>query len=130
MLQTIVGNIEQKLKESENLKILRPVFGMLINEENELRDYTNYAKEEGVGVTTGSSYVGVGGTLKYLTCSRSEIIKVKQKIPYILNRHKKQDIKTRINASICLDGKVRLTTALLEDNHFVSPGMARYCTSN
>lgn len=64
MLQTIVRNIEEKLKKSENFKIPWPLFGMLLHEEKELQDfYTNYAKEEGVATVAEAVHVQGVGTL-------------------------------------------------------------------
>lgn len=89
-LQTIEGNVEQKLIKGVDSKIPRPVVGMLFNNEKVLRDYNkNHATEEGFGVTR--RFFGVrwaGKVLDFIVFSFRKV-PVKQKIPYVLINHRK-----------------------------------------
>lgn len=92
---------------------------MVFNNKNELRKfYTNYAREEGFGMTTRSSNIEDNGKLKYITLTSTLSGKSHRttRNPLQLQPLKKTDCKVKVNASACPNGKFRLTTIVLEHN--------------
>lgn len=111
----------------------KPTLGMAFNDKNELtKFYSNYAREEGFAMKIRSSNMGKDGQLKYITfaCSRSGKNHSVSKNCLHPQQSTRTDCKAKVNASVCPDGKFRLTSIVLEHNHELSPGKARYHKSN
>lgn len=92
---------------------------MVFSKKNELTKFhTNYAREEGFGVKIRSSNMGDDGQLKYITlaCSRSGKNHSVSKNCNHSQPSRRIDCKAEVNASVCPDGKFRLTSIVPEHN--------------
>jgi hypothetical protein len=103
---------------------------MMFNSEEDVRAYyTRYAKQKGFGVSRRTSKLGDDGkSVKYFTLSCVCQGKAKSRAANPLKPQPKQNLgcKAKINASRCLDGRFMVSTVVLEHNHILSPGKARY----
>lgn len=105
-------NIKDKVKD--------PEVGAIFDSLEELAEYyKNYGKEKGFEVSKRTSSKGDGGELKYLTlaCSRSGKSKCNSRNSLKLHPITKTDCQARVRASICLDGKWKVCSCVLEHNH-------------
>ncbi|GMY13977.1 protein FAR1-RELATED SEQUENCE 5-like [Fagus crenata] len=102
----------------------------MFNSEEDVRAYyTRYAKQKGFGVSRRTSKLGDDGkSVKYFTLSCVCQGKAKSRAANPLKPQPKQNLgcKAKINASRCLDGRFMVSTVVLEHNHILSPGKARY----
>lgn len=106
---------------------------MLFNDTEKVHAfYTNYTKSEGFGIVRRSSNMGSDGKLRYFTlaCSRAgKGYNTSKNSPHP-KPSLKTDCKAKVNATACLDGKYRLSNVVLDHNHKLSPGKARFYKSN
>uniref|UniRef100_A0A2N9HUL5 FAR1 domain-containing protein n=1 Tax=Fagus sylvatica TaxID=28930 RepID=A0A2N9HUL5_FAGSY len=123
---------ENKIEEllNENQIAEEPKVRMMFNSEEGVRAYyTRYAKQKGFGVSRRTSKLGDDGkSVKYFTLSCVCQGKAKSRAANPLKPQPKQNLgcKAKINASRCLDGRFMVSTVVLEHNHTLSPGKARY----
>ncbi|KAL7240043.1 hypothetical protein ACSBR2_005831 [Camellia fascicularis] len=89
--------------------------------------YQRYAKEKGFGMCIRSSKK-VGGEVRYMTvaCTHSGKPKIKSSKLHQLHPQSKTDRKAKICANLLGDGKWILRSMILDHNHGVSPGKARF----
>ncbi|KAL7260110.1 hypothetical protein ACSBR1_005885 [Camellia fascicularis] len=89
--------------------------------------YQRYAKEKGFGMCIRSSKK-VGGEVRYMTvaCTHSGKPKIKSSKLHQLHPQSKTDRKAKICANLLGDGKWILRSMVLDHNHGVSPGKARF----
>jgi hypothetical protein len=122
------NEIEELLNENQITE--EPKVGMMFNSEEDVRAYyTRYAKQKGFGVSRRTSKLGDDGkSVKYFTLSCVCQGKAKSRAANPLKPQPKQNLgcKAKINASRCLDGRFMVSTVVLEHNHILSPGKARY----
>jgi hypothetical protein len=121
------SNVELEHEHSEaqpDALLGEPELGMTFDTENEVRGYyIKYAKAKGFGVTRRSSHSDDNGQLKYLTLSFSRYGKTQSNSR---NKSKPNPIarigcKAKINIACGPDGKLHLSTAILDHNHTLSP---------
>ncbi|XP_024642129.1 protein FAR-RED IMPAIRED RESPONSE 1-like [Medicago truncatula] len=93
--------------------------------------YMNYAQRMGFGMSKISSKNGDDGK-KYFTlaCSRAGKYVSTSKNLLKPNASIKTQCRARLNACICLDGRVVVTSVTLDHNHGLSPNKARYFRCN
>ncbi|KAI5348707.1 hypothetical protein L3X38_001594 [Prunus dulcis] len=104
-------------------KVKDPEVGAIFDSLEELAEYyKNYGKEKGFEVSKRTSRKGDDGELKYLTlaCSRSGKSKCNSRNSLKLHPITKTDCQARVRASICLDGKWKVCSFVLEHNHELS----------
>jgi hypothetical protein len=109
-----------------------PSAGMTFSSEDEATDYyMNYARCTGFGFKKISSKNGDDGK-KYFTlgCSRARKYVSNSKNLLKPNPITKIQCKARMNACISLDGRVTISSVILEHNHDLSPTKARYFRCN
>jgi hypothetical protein len=109
-----------------------PSAGMTFSSEDEATDYyMNYARCTGFGFKKISSKNGDDGK-KYFTlgCSRARKYVSNSKNLLKPNPITKLQCKARMNACISLDGRVTISSVILEHNHDLSPTKARYFRCN
>ncbi|XP_037410250.1 protein FAR1-RELATED SEQUENCE 6-like [Triticum dicoccoides] len=113
--------------------VAEPELGMAFDTENEVREYyIKYAKAKGFGVTRRSSHSDDNGQLKYLTLSCSRYGKTQSKSRNMLKPNPTAGIgcKAKINIARGPDGKLHLSTAILDHNHTLSPQKSRLFRCN
>ena len=104
--------------------VAEPELGMAFDTENEVREYyIKYAKAKGFGVTRRSSNSDDNGQLRYLTLSCSRHGKTQSNSRNMLKPNPTAGIgcKAKINIARGPDGKLHLSTAILDHNHTLSP---------
>ncbi|PNX99877.1 protein FAR1-related sequence 6-like, partial [Trifolium pratense] len=101
------------------------------SEEEVTLYYMNYARHMGFGISKISSKNGDEGK-KYFTlaCSRAGKYVSNPKNVLKPNPITKTQCKARLNACICSDGTVVVSSVILEHNHELSPTKARYFRCN
>lgn len=110
-----------------NEEVEEPKVGMTFPSEQEIFNYyTNFAQHKGFEVYRRTSKMEEDGK-KYFTlacvCSRRSENKRSHLLnPYLVT---KTQCKARINACLCLDGKIRVLSVALDHNHELCPGKAR-----
>ncbi|XP_028085062.1 protein FAR-RED IMPAIRED RESPONSE 1-like [Camellia sinensis] len=113
----------EKAKSVEDPKV-----GMLFDSIDDLvQFYQRYAKEKGFGMCIRSSKK-VGGEVRYVivACTHSGKPKIKSSKLHQLHPQSKTDCKAKICANLLGDGKWILRSMVLDHNHGVSPGKARF----
>ncbi|KAG6707642.1 hypothetical protein I3842_06G042300 [Carya illinoinensis] len=110
-----------------------PKVGMTFASEDEVRAYyTKYAKIKGFGVSKRSSRPGDDGKLRYfiLACVRQGTAKLMASNVLRPRPIERFGCKAKINATLSLDGRYKLSTVILEHTHTLSPGKARFFRCN
>ncbi|XP_041011301.1 protein FAR-RED IMPAIRED RESPONSE 1-like [Juglans microcarpa x Juglans regia] len=106
-----------------------PRVGMSFSSVEEVRAYyTSYAKQVGFGVTKRSSKMGDDRKIRYFTlacvCQGTSVSTTSNILKPRPMEH--NGCKAKINAILGSEGEFCLTHVVLEHNHTLSPGKARY----
>ncbi|XP_058185567.1 protein FAR1-RELATED SEQUENCE 2-like [Rhododendron vialii] len=125
-----VEDLTTEIEQNENVVngVKEPKVGMIIDSIDDVVEfYRKYAKEKGFGMSIRTSKK-VGGEVRYVTVAcnhsgkpRTRGMKVNQ-----LHPQTKTDCKAKITTVILADGKWKLSSFVLNQNHVVSPGKARF----
>ncbi|KAG7984020.1 hypothetical protein I3843_04G136000 [Carya illinoinensis] len=110
-----------------------PKVGMTFDSEDEVRAYyTEYAKIKGFGVSKRSSRPGDDGKLRYVTLACIHQGTAKSMASNVLRPRpiERFGCKAKINATLSLDGRYKLSTVILEHIHTLSLGKARFFRCN
>ncbi|SPT20321.1 unnamed protein product [Triticum aestivum] len=130
------SNAELEHEHSEaqpDALVAEPELGMTFDNENEVREYyIKYAKAKGFGVTRRSSHSDDNGQLRYLTLSCSRYGKTQSNSRNMLKPNPTAGIgcKAKINIARGPDGKLHLSTTILDHNHTLSPRKSRLFRCN
>ncbi|XP_028098981.1 protein FAR1-RELATED SEQUENCE 8-like [Camellia sinensis] len=120
------GHNEIEIEKAKSVE--DPTVGMLFDSIDDLvQFYQRYAKEKGFRMCIRSSKK-VGGEARYVTvaCNHSGKPKIKSSKPHQLHPQSKTNCKAKICANLLGDGKWILRSMVLDHNHGVSPGKARF----
>jgi hypothetical protein len=113
---------DEKVEEPKELMVFS-------SEEEVCLYYRTYAKQVGFGVVKRGKKKSKGGGAKYITlaCARQGTIERSTSSNAVKpNPTIKTGCKAKINARRVVDGKWFLTTVVVDHNHCLSPGKARF----
>ncbi|KAL6544172.1 hypothetical protein OROGR_010669 [Orobanche gracilis] len=126
------NNDDDSLEDNVACENEEPTVGMKFNSEDEVtRYYKNYARRKGFGVTIITSKKGDEGK-KYFTlgCSRARKHVSNSKNILKPNPSTKTQCRARLNACLCLNGTITVSSVIIEHNHDLSPTKACYFRCN
>lgn len=125
-VEDLTTEIEQNKNFVDGVK--EPKAGMIFDSIDDVVEfYRKYAKEKGFGMSIRTSKK-IGGEVRYVTvaCSHSGKPRTRGMKVNQLHPQTKTDCKAKITTVILADGKWKLSSFVLDHNHVVSPGKARF----
>ncbi|KAI4333353.1 hypothetical protein L6164_018179 [Bauhinia variegata] len=122
--------LENSLNSNEEVE--EPKVGMRFSSEEEIFTYyTTFARQKGFGVYRRTSKMEEDGK-KYFTlaCVRAGKSASSKRILLNPNPITKTQCKARLNACLCLDGRIRVSSIVLEHNHELCPSKPQFFRCN